>query len=394
MESLSICLSSSPPFPNHPKTHKPTSKSTSTFLLPISLSNSSSDCFSASHSYNSHQTHFPCTKKPPHIPQTHTPNHPSNRTSTTHFSNLLKNHLEILKNTSLFRSLLKPHISFLCMGLSFPLSCFATEASLPGTEEVPNKINLEAILVSIDDFFNRNPFFVAGVTFIWLVVIPLTQEYLQKFKFIPAIDAFRKLRDDPNSQLLDIRDKKSLGYLGSPNLKILNKGVVQVEFREGDEEGFVQKVLKKFPEPTNTTICILDNFDGNSMEVAELLFKNGFKEAYAIRGGVRGKNGWQAIQETLLPPSVHIYPRKKVKKSQQLEINGGVNWQKEDNNQASSFTSLPTGRSEQIDNGHVNKSIEPTPQTKHGPRLLSPYPNYPELKPPSSPTPAKPQNRC
>lgn len=26
--------------------------------------------------------------------------------------------------------------------------------------------------------------------------------------------------------------------------------------------------------------------------MAKLLFKNGFKEAYAIEGGVRGKNGW------------------------------------------------------------------------------------------------------
>lgn len=31
------------------------------------------------------------------------------------------------------------------------------------------------------------------------------------------------------------------------------------------------------------------------MKVAELLFKNGFKEAYAIRGGIRGKNGWQVL---------------------------------------------------------------------------------------------------
>lgn len=28
------------------------------------------------------------------------------------------------------------------------------------------------------------------------------------------------------------------------------------------------------------------------MKVAELLFKNGFKEAFAIRGGVRGDKGW------------------------------------------------------------------------------------------------------
>lgn len=183
-------------------------------------------------------------------------------------------------------------------------------------------------MIAIDDFNNRNPFFVAGVTFIWLVVIPLTEEYLQKYKFTSAIDAFRKLRDDPNAQLLDIRDSKTLRYLGSPNLKILNKGVVQVEFREGDEEGFVKMVLEKFAEPANTVVCVMDNFDGNSMKVAELLFKNGFKEAYAIRGGVRGKKGWQEIQESLLPPSVHIYPRKKVKKmSEQLEMNGGVNQQ-------------------------------------------------------------------
>lgn len=34
------------------------------------------------------------------------------------------------------------------------------------------------------------------------------------------------------------------------------------------------------------------SFDGNSMKVAELLVKNGFKEAYAIKGGVRGEKGW------------------------------------------------------------------------------------------------------
>lgn len=34
------------------------------------------------------------------------------------------------------------------------------------------------------------------------------------------------------------------------------------------------------------------SFDGESLKVAELLYKNGFKEAYAIKGGVRGKDGW------------------------------------------------------------------------------------------------------
>ncbi|KAI3732708.1 hypothetical protein L1987_63915 [Smallanthus sonchifolius] len=137
------------------------------------------------------------------------------------------------------------------------------------------------------------PFFVAGVVFVWLFVIPVTQEYLRKYKFISAIDAFKKLKEDPDSQLLYIRDSKTLRVLGSPSLKFLNKNAVQVEFRDGDDdEEFVKKVKECFKDPASTTICILDNFDGESMKVAELLFNNGFKEAYAIRGGVRGSNRW------------------------------------------------------------------------------------------------------
>lgn len=89
-------------------------------------------------------------------------------------------------------------------------------------------------------------------------MIPLTEEYLKKCKFISAIDAFRKLRDLPNSELLDIRKKQSVNYLNSPNLKVLNKSVAQVEFVEGEEEGFVVEVLKRFSDPGNTVLCVLD----------------------------------------------------------------------------------------------------------------------------------------
>ncbi|KAI8013182.1 hypothetical protein LOK49_LG05G01640 [Camellia lanceoleosa] len=379
MESLSIGLSSSPAFQNLPKTHKPTL----TISIP-SLPNS----ISTSISFNSHPTHLLSTKKIiPHSSQPQPLSHRSNPTPTTHFPKLFHINFPILKTHSFLPIFLKSQLSFLSMGLYFPLCSFASDTSVI-TNEVPNKINLESILVSIDEFFNRYPFFVAGVTFIWLVVIPLTEEFLQKYKFISAIDAFRKLRADPNAQLLDIRDKKSLQYLSSPNLKFVNKSAVQVEFREGDEEGFVNKVLEKFTEPANTVICVLDNFDGNSMKVAELLFKNGFKEAYAIRGGVRGENGWQAIQETLLPLSVHIYPKKKVKMPKKLGVNGGVSQQS--NNQATSSTTLSVGQSEKVDNGYVNKAIETTQHANNGSRSLSPYPNYPDMKPPSSPTPSKP----
>lgn len=172
---------------------------------------------------------------------------------------LLPNSIPISKPTPAFlsQSPLKPDkIPHLLLGLSSftPLPCFASETVVSAND----KINLESIVVSIDEFFNRNPFFVAGVTFIWLVVLPLTEVYFKKFKFISAIDAFKKLRDDPNAQLLDIRDGKSLAYLGSPNLKILNKEVVQVQFSQNDEDGFLKSVSTKFADPKNTIACVLD----------------------------------------------------------------------------------------------------------------------------------------
>ncbi|XP_009586824.1 rhodanese-like domain-containing protein 4A, chloroplastic [Nicotiana tabacum] len=355
MESLSVGILTSLPLQNHSKTNKsspksPFPKSSPTFLC------------------NSVQLYSPKTRKIAPVLQTEAPIHHST------------------KSQQIFP---KFHLSFLSLGLAFPLTTLAAETAVP-TEEIPFKINLEAILLSIDEFFTKYPFFVAGVTFIWLVVIPLAEEYFQKYKFISAVDAFGKLRDDPSSLLLDVRDKKSLAYLPSPNLRMLNKSVVQVEFREGDEDAFVKRVFENFKQPENTTVCVLDNFDGNSIKVAELLVKNGLKEAYAIRGGIRGKKGWQEIQETLLPPSVHIYAKKKVKGMQQQDSNDGVIQANEINSQSPS--AIGVTQVEQISNGSIKKSVDSTSATKCGPRSSSPYPNYPDLKPPSSPTPSKPQS--
>lgn len=134
---------------------------------------------------------------------------------------------------------------------SWPLPSLAAEGD--------GKVSLESIVVAIDDFNNRNPFFVAGVVFVWLVVIPLVQEYVfKKYKPVSAIDAFRKLSDVPEAQLLDIRRGKSVRFMAPPNLKLVDKSTVQVEFDEEDDKGFVKEVLARFPDPTNTVVCVLD----------------------------------------------------------------------------------------------------------------------------------------
>ncbi|KAF8119029.1 hypothetical protein N665_0001s0085 [Sinapis alba] len=191
----------------------------------------------------------------------------------------------------------------------------STEPFTSVSDQSTGRIDLESILITIDNFFNKYPFFVAGCTFIYLVVYPAVIFYLRKYKPISAMNAFRKLKSQPDSQLLDIRDEKTLASLASPSLKFLGKSSVQVPYSEEDESEFLKKVKGSFSDPENTVVCILDNFDGNSMKVAELLIENGFKEAYYIKGGARGKNGWLASQEELLPPPVHMYTTSKNAKS-------------------------------------------------------------------------------
>uniref|UniRef100_A0A0A9GCQ4 Rhodanese domain-containing protein n=1 Tax=Arundo donax TaxID=35708 RepID=A0A0A9GCQ4_ARUDO len=164
--------------------------------------------------------------------------------------------------------------------------------------------------------------------------------------------------------------------MATPNLRIVDKSAMQVEFNEEHEEGFVREVLARFPDPANTIVCVLDNFDVNSLKVAELLFKNGFKEAYAIEGGLRGPEGWQAVQENYLPPSVHVFPReKKSKKLAHTDVStDGTNGQQVGSGEPvvpNGSIVVDTGNG--FEDGHEN-------------------PNYPDLKPPSSPTPSKPES--
>ncbi|CAF1705825.1 hypothetical protein Bca4012_004860 [Brassica carinata] len=248
---------------------------------------------------------------PRNLSKPSTPQTPNSDQSRTAPLNNISHSLHLLSKTNL--SLTLSH-TILCSPV-----LASTQPFTSISDQSTGKIDLESILITIDNFFNKYPFFVAGCTFIYLVVYPAAIFYLRKYKPITAINAFLKLKSQPDSQLLDIRDDKTLASLASPSLKFLGKSSVQVPYSEEDESGFVKRVKGGFSDPENTVVCVLDNFDGNSMKVAELLVENGFKEAYYIKGGARGKNGWLAIQEELLPPPVHMYTAKNAKSSSNNE---------------------------------------------------------------------------
>ncbi|KAK6163937.1 hypothetical protein DH2020_000801 [Rehmannia glutinosa] len=81
------------------------------------------------------------------------------------------------------------------------------------------------------------------------------------------------------------------------------------------------------------------------------------------------------IQETLLPPSVHIYPKKKAKMSKQLDTNGGITRQDGNNDELSLNTgSTADNTGKEINNEDFSPSSS-TVQSKVGQRPLSPYSN-------------------
>ncbi|KAI3703178.1 hypothetical protein L1987_73071 [Smallanthus sonchifolius] len=150
-------------------------------------------------------------------------------------------------------------------------------------------------VTGIIDFAVENPLVVAGGAAVLALPAILSQVFGKSSKpwgVETAKTAFEKLGDDGNAQLLDIRANSDIRAVGSPDIKDLKKKPVTVTYNGDDKQGFLKKLSLKFKEPENTTLFILDKFDGSSELVAELVTVNGFKAAYAIKDGAEGSRGW------------------------------------------------------------------------------------------------------
>ncbi|XP_015888760.1 rhodanese-like domain-containing protein 4, chloroplastic [Ziziphus jujuba] len=150
------------------------------------------------------------------------------------------------------------------------------------------------VVDGVISFATENPAVVAGGAAILAVPLILFQ-LLNKPKswgVESAKSAYAKLGDDPNTQLLDIRAPGESRKVGSPDIRGLGKKPVSIFYKGEDKQGFLKRLSLKFKEPENTTLFILDKFDGNSELVAELVTVNGFKAAYAIKDGAEGPRGW------------------------------------------------------------------------------------------------------
>jgi len=247
-------------------------------------------------------------------------------------------------------------------------------------------------------FLDKNPLFAFGVSFVVFLVIPLVSDLADRSrKWVSAETAYSNLRDEVEPQLVDIRGIDEIEDVGSPDISSFNKKVVQVTYT-GDEDAFLYEMRKRFKEPAQTTLYILDMYDGNSMEVAQMLTRNGFRAVYAIRDGFQGSNGWQAVGEILFPKTVHVDTGNGATVSQDHKVNVSASAAVDTEalqSQTKESTILPSsfGTEARISSAPQPATVEPAVEPLSSIRPLSPYPLYPDLKPPTSPTPSKPASK-
>ncbi|KAK2650094.1 hypothetical protein Ddye_017583 [Dipteronia dyeriana] len=151
-------------------------------------------------------------------------------------------------------------------------------------------------------FGTDNPVIIAGGVTILAVPLVLSRLLKKPWGVESAKSVYAKLGEDGSAQLLDIRAQVEFRQVGSPDVKGLGKKPVSIVYNGEDKPGFLKKLSLKFKEPENTTLFILDKFDGNSELVAELVTVNGFKAAYAIKDGAEGPQGWVSSGLPWIPP--------------------------------------------------------------------------------------------
>ncbi|KAF5464449.1 hypothetical protein F2P56_014523 [Juglans regia] len=172
------------------------------------------------------------------------------------------------------------------------------------TSSTAVELDPSGVLDSVLSFVTENPTLIAGGAAILVVPLILSQVLKQPkpWGFESAKNAYAKLGDDANAQLLDIRSPAEFRQAGSPDIRGLRKKPVSIAYKGADKPGFLKKLSLKFREPENTTLFILDKFNGNSELVAELVTVNGFKAAYAINDGAEGPRGWMNSGLPWIPP--------------------------------------------------------------------------------------------
>lgn len=121
-------------------------------------------------------------------------------------------------------------------------------------------VDVTGAIDSFVSFAAQNPILVGGGAAVVAVPLLVSQLLTQSkpWGLVSAKDAYAKLGDDADAQLLDIRSPVDIKQAGSPNLQSPKKKPVKIVYKGEDKPGFLKKLSFKFKNPENTTLFILD----------------------------------------------------------------------------------------------------------------------------------------
>ncbi|PWA95971.1 thylakoid rhodanese [Artemisia annua] len=222
------------------------------------------------------------------------PKKPINNPIIPHIK-LPKNHFKHVKNLVLLSSVSSVFNSAFAKALTYEEALNQSVSSDSSSFAAPD-IDISGAIDGIVNFGVENPLVLAAGAAVFAVPVILSQvlgkSSSKAYGVASARVAYEKLGEDGDSQLVDIRGSGEIRSVGSPDIKAFKKKAISVAYNGDDKPGFLKKLGLKFKEPENTTLFILDKFDGSSELVAELVTVNGFKAAYAIKDGAEGPRGW------------------------------------------------------------------------------------------------------
>jgi len=108
---------------------------------------------------------------------------------------------------------------------------------------------------------------------------------------LSAEQAWKKLADDPQALLVDVRSEAEWTFVGMPNLAQLGKQPLFIQWQVFPgmiaNQGFVADVLSKAPDK-GRPLLLLCRSGGRSKSAAIALTAQGYAHCYNIAGGFEG----------------------------------------------------------------------------------------------------------
>lgn len=119
---------------------------------------------------------------------------------------------------------------------------------------------------------------------------------------ISVLDAWKRLEEEPDAVLLDVRTLAEWQFVGVPDLSTTGGQVVTIEWQQfpsgQPNPNFLAQVQAAGIGPGQTVLCLCRS-GARSLSAARLLTQAGFDQAYNVTEGFEGRKDAQGHRGTV-----------------------------------------------------------------------------------------------